>query len=73
MPLLGDLETSHSFVDANEAEVIVNEYFSYIEDLGLSIDFFSLKESTDAEGLNIANIVESISNRLEQSCDSVVY
>ena len=72
MPLLGDLEMSHSFVDANEAEVIVNEYFSYIEEFGLAFENLGHKDLSETKTLEISDIVESISNRLERSCEPVV-
>ena len=73
MPLLGDTRVSHSIVDEQEAEVIVNEYFNYIEDIGLSFECFGLNISKNKKNLDVANIVESISNRLESACENMVY
>ena len=66
MPLKGNVGTS--LVDKNEAEVIVNEYFNYIEDIGLSLDFSGKKDREKPLGkLDIGEIVESITKRLEDS------
>ena len=67
MPLLGDTEVSNLNLDEKEAEVIVNEYFNYIEDIGLSLEFDLSKNYEKTEKLNIVDIMESISLRLESN------
>ncbi|MBE5934412.1 MAG: hypothetical protein E7262_01295 [Lachnospiraceae bacterium] len=71
MPLIGDKTDSHSFVDEKEAEVIVNQYFSYIEDIGLSFDWLGVSAPNEEHKMDIANIVESITTRLERTCETM--
>ena len=65
MTLLSDTEVSSLNLDKKEAEAIVNEYFNYIGDIGLSLEFDLPKEYEKTDKLDIVDIMESISRRLE--------
>ena len=67
MPLLGDMTCSNLNLNEKEAEVIVNEYFSYIEDIGLSLEFGGIKAYEETDKLDLVDIMENICNRLESS------
>ena len=67
MPLLGDTEMSNLSLDEIEAEVIVKEYFNYIGDIGLSLEFDLSKNYEKTDKLDIVDIMEGISRRLESN------
>ena len=67
MPLLGDTTCSNLSLNEREAEVIVNEYFNYIEDIGLSLDFGGIKAYEETDKLDLVDIMETICSRLEDS------
>ena len=67
MPLLGDTEMSNLNLDEIEAEVIVKEYFNYIGDIGLSLEFDLSKNYEKTDKLDIVDIMEGISRRLESN------
>lgn len=67
MPLLGDTEVSNLSLDEIEAEVIVKEYFNYIGDIGLSLEFDLSKNYEKTDKLDIVDIMEGISRRLESN------
>ena len=67
MPLLGNTTCSNLSLNEREAEVIVNEYFNYIEDIGLSLDFGGIKAYEETDKLDLVDIMETICSRLEDS------